>query len=41
MFKMPEAEIVLFAAQDIVTTSTTPNVPGGSGNQTPLPDDEL
>lgn len=24
MFKKPEAEIVLFAAQDIVTTSTKP-----------------
>ena len=35
MFKKPEAEIVLFAAQDIVTTSN-----GGDENiQTP--DDEL
>ncbi len=32
MFKMPEAEIVLFAAQDIVTTSL------GDGE---LPDDEF
>ena len=32
MFKKPEAEIVLFAAQDVVTTSQKP------GNQ--LPDDE-
>ena len=32
MFVKPEAEIVLFAAQDIVTTSN-----GGNGNQVPLP----
>lgn len=36
MFKKPEAEIVLFAAQDIVTTS---NPTGGEPGR--LPEDEF